>query len=40
MEIILGPEYRTNFDSIECDADPHFYDSNDDSVDEVELNFD
>ena len=30
---------RTNFDSIECDTDPHFTETDDDSVDEVELNF-
>ena len=30
---------RTNFDSIECDTDPHFTETDDDSVDEVEHNF-
>ena len=40
VEIICGPESRTNFDRIECGADPHFPESDDDIVDEVELNFD
>ena len=40
VEIICGPDSRTNFDSIECDSDTHFPKSDDDSVDGVELNFD
>ena len=37
---ICVPDLLTKFYSIECDSDHHFPESDDDSVDEVELNFD